>query len=528
MEAPILGRRTVLSRIRKLHESPARPHLSVVAPRGMGKSVLLRAVVEANRRGSAAFSGAALVDLRLSAPGSVSEMVKLVGTAIRDSLRDARGGSLTWMADFIDPAEASDQVMNQLVAALETLADQNERLLLALDGCDPVLQNPHVPVHLWESLRMLAQSPALRLMTASRRSLVELCSNPDARVSPFFNIFGDAPIHLPPFDDEDWVDIGQAYGGRLDGAAVKELRNWSGGRPDLVAALLAHVLTESGSAVAGKPAVDAQGTTMARGGSHALEALWRDCPDPVRGDVVRLATADEAITDGNRREFLIENGIAMPSGGKMRLSNGLMKEFAKARGSDVTDVRRLFDGAEAFNSNIRSVLELRLASVQGGDPELRRLASRAFLDVPDDPAGCVGRARDIAERALTLIWGAEAGDGKVPEKWIEEWKHAGLTRPFDWLPPNRRLPPVDKRGEHCMILRLATGNDRVDPVATRLTKASFILLEYVVNVGNHRNHRDATGGTGASLGAAVAFCFVVIELVESLARDLAAPRGGAS
>jgi hypothetical protein len=112
----------------------------------------------------------------------------------------------------------------------------------------------------------------------------------------------------------------------------------------VVAALLAHVLTESGGAVAGKQAVDAQATTMARGGSHALEALWRDCPDPVRGDVVRLATVDEVITDGYRREFLIENGIAMPSGRKIRLSNGLMKEFAKARGSDVTDVRRLFDG----------------------------------------------------------------------------------------------------------------------------------------------------------------------------------------
>ena len=129
---------------------------------------------------------------------------------------------------------------------------------------------------------------------------------------------------------------------------------------------------------------------------------------------------------------------------------------------------------------------------------------------------------------LTLVWGAEAPDGKVPEKWIEEWKHAGLTRPFEWLPSNRRLLPVDKRGEHCMILRLATGNDRVDPVATRFCKASFILLEYVVNVGNHRNHRDASGGTGASLGAAVAFCFVVIELVESLARDLASPRAGVS
>jgi hypothetical protein len=520
------GRRAVLSRIRRLHESPARPHLSVVAPRGMGKSELLRAVVSANRRGSSAFSGAALVDLRTSRPGSVAEMVSLVGTAIRDALLDARDGSLGWMADLIDPTAAPQEVMDQLVAALETLTSENERMLLALDGCDPVLQNPHVPVHLWESLRSLAQSPALRLMTASRRSLVELCSNPDARVSPFFNIFGDAPIHLPPFQEEDWEDIADAYAGRLDGAAVKEIKNWSGGRPDLVAALLDHVLNEAGDAAAGKPEVDAKAAAMARGGSHALEALWRDCPDAVRGDVVRLVSSDEAITDGDRRGFLIDNGIAAPSGGKLRLTNGLMKELARSRGSDVTDVRRLFDGADAFSSNVRSVLELRLAAVPGGDPELRRLASRSFGEVPDDPSGCLGRARDIAERALALIWAAEAPDGKVPEKWIEVWKHAG--RQLDWLPSNRRLPSLDKRGDHCTILRLATGNDRVDPVVARLTKASFILLEHVVNVGNHRNHRDNIGGPGASLGMAVAFCFAVIELIESLARDLEPRRSGAT
>lgn len=517
----ILGRGGVVGQIRKRHESSARPHLSIVGPRGIGKSFVVRAVVEANRHGTSAFAGAGLVDLRHHRPCSVAEMVSLVGLAVRAALADASRGERRWMCEFITPTSPPDEVMDQMVAALATLEGEGERLLLALDGCDPVLQNPLVPVHLWESLRQLAQSSALRLLTASRKSLVELCRNPEAQVSPFFNLFGDTQIRLAPFDDGDWTELGETLAGRVDGSGLKELRNWTGGRPDLLRPLLDIVLAAP-PGLLGKPEVDASAGAMLRDGSNALEAVWLDCPDAVRGDVVHLITGDSAIADGPRREYLIVNGLAVPAGGgKLHLANGLVRAVAADKGSDVTDVRRLFDSDSVFNANIRSVLELRVHALNRGDPELRRLAGRCVRDLPDDPAGCLGNARDIAEIAFLSIWAVEAPDGKVPERWLEVWKDAGLAVDFRWLTANRRLPPSDKRGDHCQILRLATGTDRAERVTTHLTKGTFVLLEHIVNLGNLRNHRGASGAAPPTITAAVAFCFGVIEFIGALHLDLA-------
>ena len=96
-----------------------------------------------------------------------------------------------------------------------------------LDGCDPVLQNSQIPRNLWDNLRALAQSKALRLMTGTRAPLTELCYNPDAVTSDFFRIFYDQPLSVGPLDDDDWRMCSPARRFTLT-AAQKELRNWAG------------------------------------------------------------------------------------------------------------------------------------------------------------------------------------------------------------------------------------------------------------------------------------------------------------
>jgi hypothetical protein len=217
----------------------------------------------------------------------------------------------------------------------------------------------------------------------------------------------------------------------------------------------------------------------------------------------------------DRVRFLVERGIAYESGNRVKLANRFIARLASVRTIDVSGARRLFERPEDFEANIRTVLELRLAQSRAGDPELMKLVRRAVKPLPDEPDAALGSARDIVDRALDLIWGAEAPGGRVPAAWVEAWKfNPKLTDAVAEYGRDPRLP--EARGRQCGLLRIATGGQFIDPVVKRVSKPTYVLVEIMNQFGDLKNHFKGE----PTLTLAVAFCMAAIELMESLTRDL--------
>ena len=510
----LYGRKVILQRIAELHQS--HQHISVVGPRAIGKTLLLQAVVDQHQGGAAGFASAAMVDLRHDPPGSTEAALRRVAEALQETFRTASGGGLAFLAKEIKIESNAEELFEQLKIALEIVAESDRRVLLVLDGCDPVLQNSAVPRNLWDNLRTLAQVRSLRLMTGSRDQLHRLCYNPDARVSDFFRIFYDQPLKVGPFVDADWRDLFSAPPVALGGSAQQELVKWTGGHPDLVDLLLGRISELGKGRQAEKREVDAAAESLMSAGSARLDALWMDCPEETRGDIVQLARGEMAVSDipVERLQFIVDRGIAGTFGPKVRLINRFMERLASAKKGDVSGARQLFEHPEGFAANIRTVLELRLAQVQGADQKLLQYVRRAVGHLPDDVDGSLGSARDILDRALDLVWDAEAPGGKVPQPWIEQWKFSGVKNEVEIYTKDPRIPPA--RGRQCGLLRLATGQQHSPRITERISKGTYVLIEHMKEVGDLGNHVQGT----PTLTMAVAFCMAAIELAESLSRDL--------
>ncbi|MCY1043853.1 ATP-binding protein [Corallococcus sp. bb12-1] len=511
----IIGRDSILKQIDNLHDR--NQHISIVGARSMGKTTLLQQVVRKHVAGSALFMGAGIVDLRHNPPTSTHAVLRRMGEVLRDIFTTTTAGALSFLANEFNPDSPEEELYDQLKLTLDLVDEAGKRILIVLDGCDTVLQNPSIPVDLWNSIRALAQRNSLRLMTGTRDRLVQLCYNPEARDSPFFNIFYTTPLQVGPFAEPDWEDMSSKYRENFESPAVREIVNWTGGHPALVSLLLDRV-SEYALEKVKKENVDQAALSLISGQSMVLETLWRDGGDENRGDIVQLARGSLLVSDlpPDRLKFLLARGIALQSGNKVKLANRFVEHLATARQLDVSSVRQLFEKPTDYESNIRPLLELRLGQI-GGDPTLRRLVKRAVQDVASDPAGCLGNARDVVERTLSIIWNFEAPDGYIPEAWIQEWKSKGISSLIDRIPANRKLPAPDRRGEHCAILRVATGTDKIQQQTQGLSKPTFLIIDFIAGLGNARNHQN---NSRLSVGLSVSFCFACIELISALNHEL--------
>jgi len=514
----MFGREALLRRIHDLQA--AGQHVSVVGPRSIGKTLLLKRLVEDQAGGSDLFTMAGYLDLRHNPPGTYEAALKRIGSALRDLLTNS-GGEFKYLAGEIALDGTAEELYDSLKIAVELLDEGDQRVLLVLDGCDPVLQNPAIPRNLWDNLRTLAQVKSLKLVTGSRDRLNELCYNPEARTSDFFRIFYDEPLVVGPFDDSDWEALFEAAPWEFDVPARKELVNWTGGHPDLVGLLLERLEASVAKGGVGKTGVDAAAEALLIGPSSRLEALWRGCPDQTKSDIEALTKgellANEIPTD--RLRFLTDRGLARRAGNKLRLSNRMINRLASTRSVDVAGVRKLFGSAEDFAANIRTVLELRLAQMPSCDGKLRKYVKRSIDHLPDDPEGAVGSARDLFDRATQLIWEAECPGDKVPSDWIDAWKYSGRTnRLVDTFGKDPTIP--EPRGLQCNLLRTATGQQRLKPVTKYVTKRTYVLVEHMSQIGDLRNH----SGGEPSLTMAAAFCLAAVELVEVLTEELASAK----
>lgn len=508
----MLGRAALLGRIDSHLRKPSPDHVSVVGPAHYGKSVLLQHVAASYRTGSSQYVAASYIDFRHPVPASDCEFMRRFAAEIKTVLQKV---NQVWTL------EEASHVALELV--LEELQKAGKRLLVVLDGFDYALAGTGLTRMLWDQLRALAQRSSLRLVTGSRRPLRELCRTEESRTSDFWEIFYDSPLRVGALDEDDLEAFLQPLrnaGCEFDEPARKEIANWTGGVPLLVAALLQKLWEDRRGKRCSKPEIDGAAAALLEGRRQLLAALWDDCDDELRSDVGTLGRREIRLIEleDRRQRTLMERGYGRMSRNRLRGSCRLMQRYTQDQVPAVNNLIRLFGTLAGFRAHVQSLLKLRLEQVSEGaiDEELRDLVRLAIRDLVPVPEYALVWVRKIAERALKVVWEAEElprDRRTLPQDWTTNWDNSQVYYPRPW--GNRHLAS----SQQCHILRLATGTDRTARRTRYLTKPTFLLLDHLQSVGNFGQHRS--DAPEITVGFAAAILSSAISLVECLARDLA-------
>lgn len=503
-DAPMRGRhKQVESLLRQLFKATP-DHVSVIGPKYIGKTLLLKHLVERVKAEPTKYLTAVYWDVRHGAPETDADFRKRLAEEIASAVVALR-------PDFRDDPPDFDWLKN----VVDLLKEENQRVLVVLDGLDRLLATTGITRNLWDSLLDLARKGSLWLVAGSRRRLRDLCAAEDSQTSDFWEIFNPAPHVLGPFEAADWVDVLRPLTERraLDDSARKEIVNWTGGVPVLTAALASRLLDLEGAVSLTKADVDRAAEEILSDTS-IIDELWDDCTEELKGDLVDLTRGPlpHARIPAERRAALLGRGYVVESGQQLKASCRLMEEHARAKGPSVSDLRRLFGSADDYVKNARALVELRLGQVSPKHADLRAAVEKALRELdPRDPAACLVWFRTIADRALKAIWSAEAPGGRLPQTWTRELQLANVNG----LPLDGSLPRG--RGLQCRMLDLATGSQDGAAFAGYVSKSSYILLNTLKQAGDLGQH---LGDTPVTVPLAASLCLCAVELLDALEREL--------
>ena len=511
----MVGRKAIMERLYSALTKPTPDHLQVIGPRYAGKSVVLHALAQRLQEAGTPYGAVVLWDLGHQTPDTDETFM----STLRDQLAAGLAKVSPDYADYLRVVEGNPY--NELVEVFDLLKDQNIKVLMLWDGFDKPLSNGKLSRNLWDQLRELASRTSFRLVTASRRRLHDLIRSADSQTSDFWNIFNPTPVKIECFDEADIEDaISRLAGITFASGAQTEVLNWSGGFPPLVLSLL-NVIAESGSAEAIHPvAVNQFAEKIIDETSAVLNALWSDCPE-LSKDIYRAIA--EAGTSAHFKlsqpdlAHLTEKGFMKRSGASVVINCRFLEQYLATQVNDSGSMIRLFGSVESFHSNIRPLLERRLAHLPRLDASLKRYIERGIEDLPDHPDVCLSNVRGIVDRALDLVWAAELEEKKLPSGWFDMWKRAGETGIDAW---NEQFPT--RRGHQIRLLQLMTGTDKSSARAKFVSKSAYVLANAAHGFGDFGQHMD---GDPVDLGTAFAALSVCVELAAVLDRDIGKTEG---
>ena len=507
---PMFGRERLFERLCRHLNKPTPDHVSVIGPTMFGKSVLLSHLARHFSQPGEFFTTSMYWDLRHGTPVTDDEFRLRFAERIKHTLQQME-------SEYADFMELTDEGIHDVLHfVFSEMQSSRTRILAIFDGFDHLLAEGRLTRNLWDDLRTLCQMTSLRLVTGSRSRLRELCKTEESRTSDFWEIFYDTPLQVGRFEKHDWDGFLKPFdsrGVKFDGSALTEFGNWTGGVPTLSAALAEQLYLEVEDGITvSKPHVDRFAVEISNERRELIATLWDDCQIDLRADLTALTRQDipQSELPPARRRDLELRGFARSAGKCIRSSCRLMNRYAEEHGGGLENLRRLFGDTERFKANIRSLLELRLTQTTVADPLLLADVEKAIRDLHPVPIQSANSSRNIADRALDLIWEAELpSDRSIPE----EWKYAGVK--FDVLP--------QRRGQQCNILRIITGTEDHSPVAKYVTKPTYLLVDHIQSVGDFGQHRQ---GITVSTLIAASFCLSAIALCEGLSRDLAKNKVG--
>jgi hypothetical protein len=513
----MVGREEILNQVWNNLTKPTPSHLSIIGARYSGKSVFIKTLEEKSIQDNSPYGAVILWDLGRQTPRSDEEFLKMMcnhlGRGIANLDSDYSDHLLKVESDGYD----------ELREVIDALDDDGYRVLMLWDGFDKPLGEGRLTRNLWDKLRELFSGSCLRLVTATRKPLQELIRDADSVTSDFWGIFDMTPIKLGIFNQIDRDVILKNVPLSLKKGADKELINWSGGYPILYLSLLNNLIETHPTGNVTNDTVNESALNVTKGDSISgiLNELWEDCPASAKKSFHDLCKADHIklnIIGKSDQISLDEKGLIEISGNSAALSCRFLKNHIDNTGDDIGSLERLFGECHDYESNIKSLLELRLLQITGLDSLLRRRIERAIEDIPDTPEICLDNMRGIADVALNLIWKAELEDiNQVPREWITEWEQTVRYKDKQFSAWYKHFPSNNRR-EQVLLLQLLTGDyDKINPKAKYISKSTCLLLRSVFEIGNFGNHLD---GAKINVGVAVAAIMNSLELAANLNREI--------
>lgn len=491
-----------------------RNHLSVVGPKYIGKSVLLLALAEHFQAGNCTFRSSLYWDLKHHTPNDDSQFFSQFASRLVVPVRSVNQEyAAELQGEGVDP-------LKSIKFVLELLNEEHKAILVCLDGCDNLLLGSAVTRNLWDNLRALAEMDSLRFVTGSRRRLRDLCHSPESKTSDFWNIFAN-PFGLAAMTESDVQEFAGAFaadGVGIGPGALRELFNWSGGIPVILAShchSLWEIALETKELT--KESVDRVGAELHLAQQDALIEIWQDCTEEQRALFARVQ--QEEVTDTEPRNATLissleARGFLRSDGRKVQIASRVLGNFvAQGAGGRSNTLATLFGTNEGFVANAKGLLQLRFASLPSGDEELLSYLRNA-IENSGDPNVLIRMVRGLVERSFRLIWDKAIPNRQIPTEWSTEWKQPdrdGNQPPNN--PPEGSVP--GRLGRQCQLLNLMTDPRRTKRTTVR--RSTYVLLEGLQTVGDFGQHLE---GEPVPHGFGVAVCLSALQTVEQVTVDL--------
>lgn len=510
---PILGRRSLMDRLKRhlLRESPL--HVSLIGPTQIGKSVVLRALATTMRDAPDRFEAVVYWNLSHGTPNNDSEFFSQFHDHIRSEVVSQNQDWEVWF-DTLKPREALSDFFDDVKL-------QGKTLLLILDSLDHPLSKGSLSRNSLDWMRSLSDSETAVFVTGSRETLMELCKSEETLSSPFWNIF-TAIEELGPWEMNEWSEILSPFGGagiKVHKAAELAIQEWTNGVPSLVTLVLSQLFeSPPGNEIHEKDVITLC-EEIAGSETQILKLLWRDCRPEWQGDLVDLCSrnipTDQFPPDSLKG--LRKRGFVRKKDAEVIGCCRFLTKFAQQAGSQIAHVNRIFSSPTEYCKRIKEVLEIRLSQLDDVDSMLLNFVKRSLRDLDSDPAIPVYDMRGIAERAISLVVEAEFPDGVIDPAWIRVWQQGGATHPREAL--EGRVPTENSR--RADLLLLMTGDKKaqvIRRVSNHISKGTALLISHLLTVGRAGVHRDEDHQYGPLFAGSV--CFAAVELCEHLTREL--------
>lgn len=515
----LLGRNDIMAGIWRNLTKTTPSNLSLVGGRYIGKTVIMNALARQVVEQNSSFAFVLHWHLGHVSPISDDDFI----TQLCKKLRACLAESEKDMSDYRGYLE--DGSFAELREVMDVLDDESMPILMLWDGFDKPLGQGKLSGHLWDQMRSLFYGGSHKIVTATRKPLRELIRNEDAITSPFWNIFDINPVRIPVFDPNDCdAVLAELPDYQFQPGALTEMISWTSGLPPLFLGVLNQLIRDlPGRSVSCKlvnhAAMKALDTFL-----DIVSDVWQDCPEGAKDLYLRLMAKKEISSSEAGRwetECLVEKGFARKSASVLKVSCRMLEKHIQRQGQHTSSMAHLFGTWEAYQSNIRSLLERRLSHISRFDDRLYRLVERAIVDIPDYPDDCLNNLNGIRDRALQLIWQKEfSQENKIPAEVIAYWtsgaqsRHKLVKQMMDedcWNPPVNPL-------EQIRLLALLTGSFQgFESKAKAVSKDTYVLIDAIHNFRNRGIHPD---GQSLHVGVAVAALMACLELLGCLDREL--------
>lgn len=503
-----IGREALLHRMLGALTKPAPDHLQVIGARFAGKTVLLTELIKRLRTAGKPYTAIVHWDLGHRTPANDGEFMERLRQEFVEALKIHHG-------DYAKHLEgAAGRAFDEIDGVLEIL-NGDGKVLAVLDGFDKALANGRLTRNLWDQMRELASRRSLRLVTASRQTLRELIRHPDAQSSDFWNIFDPSPMRIGCFDEPD-IDavLQRAPEIRLSSGARTELWGATNGYPIFVLEVLNSLLAKGARGEVTLEAMRSGSEDAYAVARDRLDAVWADCTSTSH-DLFRRVSEQSSVPRAEAStpdiDLLLERGLIQLSGNRLQRPNRLLVRFLGELPNESGTLARLFGSTEAYETNMRGVLERRITRLDGVDPKLSRYLALGTSDLPKDADVALTHIRGFVDRVFDLIWQAEMPDRRVPTDWMDYWVYNGEKGIDDW---GTSFP---QGGRRVRLVKLMTGSEKSKRVAKRLSKGTSTLVAAAYEFGDLGQHQE---GSRVDVGAAYAAVHLCIELANSLCRDL--------